>query len=325
MAQVSGSDIQVLLYHEDTNGWGDDPASPAAQIAYVQRLGLTANQNLIDSEVISGGRGTRRPGAGNITVSGPLRTEIAPENIGFYLTHLLGAPTTTGSGPAYNHVFVPSALPAGFRVEKDYTAALASKVEAFRGLRMAGATFNFPQEGFCTAEFSLAGKDHNIITAALDDTPSDPGHAGFTGFDAVVKQGGAALGEAISGTLQIDNSLRTDLFTVGSAGLVHSLPEGRCRISGTLSLVFEDFSLFDLATARTETTFEFALSRGDADGTAGDETLSFLIDHADITRSSPPLETESGITVDVEFRAFASGSDLGLQVTLDNAVDGASL
>jgi len=323
MAQVSGSDIQVLLYHE--SAWGVDPGTPAAQIAYIQSLGLTANQNLVASEVISGGRGVRRPGAGNLSVAGAIRTEVAPENIGFWLSHLLGAPTTTGVSAPYTHGFVPDALPAGFRVEKDYTAALASKVERFRGCRISSATFTFPQEGFCTAEFQIAGKDHAIITAPLDAAPADPGHAGFTGFEGTVKQGGSPLGYVMSGSLTIDNSLRTDMFVIGGGGTVHSLPEGRCRISGSLSLVFESFALFDLAVARTETTFAFELARGTGAGTAGNEKLVMLVDHADITRNSPPLETEAGMTVDIEFQAFASGTDLGLDVTLMNAVDDADL
>jgi hypothetical protein len=217
MAQISGSDIQVLLYHE--SAWGVDPGTPAAQIAYIQSLGLTANQNLVTSEVISGGRGVRRPGAGNLSVAGAIRTEVAPENIGFWLSHLLGAPTTTGVSAPYTHGFVPDALPAGFRVEKDYTAALASKVERFRGCRISSATFTLPQEGFVTAEFQIAGKDHAIITAPLDAAPADPGHAGFTGFEGTVKQGGSPLGYVMSGSLTIDNSLRTDMFVIGGGEL----------------------------------------------------------------------------------------------------------
>lgn len=323
MAQISGSDIAVLLYHESS--WGADPGSPAARKAYLISLGLQAQQNLITSEIISGGRGTRRPGLGNLNVSGALRTEVAPENIGFWLTHLIDTPTTTGSASPYTHTFVPGALPAGFRLEKDYTSKLANKVERFRGLRIPSATFNFPQEGFVTLDLNLVGKDHAIITAPLDATADDPGHAGFTGFEGTIKEGGTAMGAAVSGTLTIDNSMRTDLFTFGSGGQVHSLPEGRCRISGQFQVVFEDFALFDKATSRTETTFEFLLTRGNGLGTAGNESLKLLVDHADITRTSPPLDTESGMLVTLDFQGFASGADLGLVATLKNAVAAASI
>ena len=53
MAQISGSDIAVGLYHEDA--WGVTNGTPAGQVAYVESLGVSANQNLVESAVISGG------------------------------------------------------------------------------------------------------------------------------------------------------------------------------------------------------------------------------------------------------------------------------
>ena len=93
--QVSGVDIKVGLYKETV--YGVDPGSPVGRIAYVNSVGIQSSVNLLDSPIITGGRGRRKPGAGNQAVSGSIETTIAPETIGFWLTQILGVPTTTGS------------------------------------------------------------------------------------------------------------------------------------------------------------------------------------------------------------------------------------
>lgn len=327
--QVSGVDIKVAVYDENVT-YGVAPLTPfGGRYLYFSKLGLSADQGLVESPVLSAGRGTRRPGVGNIAVAGSIETTIAPESIGFFLKHLLGTPTTSGSGP-YTHVFRPKALPIGFMVEKDYTAKIASKVERFNGLRIASADFDFQQEGFCTASFAVMGKSHSIASAVLDSSMDDYGHTGFTGFEGIVKQGGSQIGGVTGFKLKVDNSMPGGPYCFPASGETAgqrlSNPEGRAKISGSMDLVFQDFSLLDLAIAGTETTFEVTLQHGTGLGTAGNEKITFLVDHAIVPRKSPPLETEAGIILSVEFSAFASGAtDMGLVVTLMNAMTGATI
>jgi hypothetical protein len=44
-----------------------------------------------------------------------------------------------------------------------------------------------------------------------------------------------------------------------------------------------------------------------------------------LERTSPELTTEAGLQVEIAFRGFATGSDLGLEMTLKNAVAAADL
>lgn len=327
MAQVSGSDVVVALYHE--TAWGVDPGTPDGRKAYFTALNVAASQNMIDDATISGGRGTRRSGRGNLDVAGNIDMVIAPTQIGFFLKHLLGTPTTTGASAPYTHTFKPTTLPAGFIIEKDWTSKIASKVERFNGCRIASAQFNFPQEGFATASFSIAGQRYSINAAALDATLTDPGHTGFSGFQGIVKRGGSQIGGVMSMQLGVENNMDTSIYTFpangGTAGRRGALPEGRCKIRGTLEMIFEDFTLVDLALAGTETTAEVIYTHGTGAGTAGNESLSFLIDHLDIPLTSPSIETESGLKISVPFSGFASGADMGLLVTLKNALAAADL
>jgi hypothetical protein len=326
MPQINGSDIAALLYHETAAGV--DPGVPAGLVAYFTSLGLKADRNPIEDDTITNSRGMQRPGRGNLNVSGDISAIVTPQTVGFFLSHALGTPATTGSGP-YTHVFTPKALPPGFRLEKDYTDVVASKVETYKGLRIGSANFDFPQEGFARASYSCTGLNYAIITAPLDATPTDQGHTGITGFDGLIKVGGSQVGNILSMKLTVENNLDTGLYTFPASGATpgtrHSLPHGRCKISGTVETVLEDFSLIDLANAGTATSFEVLYSLGTGDGTAGNETLAFTVANADIPLTTPTLETESGLKLSIPFQGFVSGADLGLEVELINALTAAEL
>lgn len=322
MAQVSGTDVVVALYEETT--LGVDPGTPVGYRAYFSPpLDIAASQNAIQSDTMAAGRGVPRAGRGNKDVSGSFSLELSPEQIGWWLKHALGAPTTSGAGP-YTHVFVPAALPAGFQVEKNYTAKIASKVEAFQGCRIASMALACPQEGFGKATFQVGGVRRTMRTAPLDATLTDLGHTGWTGFKGIIKLGGTQIGGVRDLNISVDNEMKLDNYTFpatgGTPGERFSLPEGRAVISGSMTLVFEDFALIDLADAGTETTIEILYTNGTGAGTAGNETLSILIDHADIPLTSPRIETPSGMEVQYSFSGFKSGSDVGLEVTLKNAL-----
>jgi hypothetical protein len=318
----------------DETAYGALPQTPVGRKCYISTFELVSSQNQLVSPIISGGRGKRMPSQGNIAVAGTVNTTIAPETMGFWLKHALGAPVTTGTGePAaapWTHTFRPKALPVGFWAAKDYETKLADKVELFNGCRIASMDMAFPQEGPATFAMQILGKSHSIITAPPDASIDDPGHNEFSGFEGIVKIGGTQVGGVTSLTLRLDNEMPGGPYvfpaTGASPGYRGSNPEGQAAISGTIETVFEDFSLFDAALASTDTTFEVILSRGDGDGTVGDEKVSFLIDHSLIARASPPLNTASGMLVSLSFNGFASGAtDMGLVVVLLNSIAAAAL
>lgn len=326
--QVSGVDVVVALYDETV--YGADPSPAAGRKCYLSKLDVSAEQTLIQSPIITAGRGLPEPGRGNLAVAGSIETTIAPQTIGFWLKHLLGAPTTTGSDTPYTHVFRPKALPIGFVVEKDYTAKISSKVERFHGMRIASADLKLAQEGYATLSMALMGKNHTINAAVLDATLDDPGHVGWTGFRGVVKKDGTQIGGVTEMTIKVDNSMPGGPFCFpasgGTAGLRYANPEGRAVITGSIACVFEDYTLLDAAIAGTDVAFSVEYVFGTGAGTAGNEKLTITVDHAILARKSPPLDTESGLMLNLSFDGFAEGStDKGLVCTLLNAVPGGSL
>lgn len=322
MPQISGIDVRVIGY--DETSYGVDPSpTPAGRVLNLSKLSLTGTQKLVDSPILTAGRGRLRPARGNIEVTGGASTTLAPNTLGWWLKYILGAPVTTGASSPYTHTFIPKTLPIGIALDKDYTSKLASKVERFNGVRVASADFKFPQQGAATLDMSLLGTNHQIKTSVLDASPDTYAHDQWSGFNGLVKVDGTQVGNIISGGLKIDNSMPGGPFCFpaagGVAGVRTSNPEGRALISGSLEMVFEDFTLLEAAIAGTGKEFIFEYKFGTGAGTAGNEKVTFKVTNADLERLSPTLETESGLILTMAYQGYAVSPAMGLEVVLMNS------
>lgn len=311
MAQISGKDITVALY--DETAFGVDPALPAAGTkAYFSSLDVKASQESIENPIITGGRGLQRPGRGNIDVTGSFATTLAPNNLTFWFKHILGAPTGAGTN-VDPYIYVPKDLPSSFIIEKDYTAKLASKIERFNGCRVKSATIDMPQSGYVNLNIDVLGKRYGIYPTALDSSLTDPQHVAWTGYQGNVKKDGVCIGGVLSASISIDNEMdgSTYCFPIGTdtPGERFSLSEGRAMITGNLELVFQDFTLIEIAQAGTDISFDFTYT------SAANDELKLTIDHCEIPLTTPAIDTAAGLKLSFTFNAFASGSDMGLKAT----------
>jgi len=316
---VLGSAVKVALYDEVT--YKSTTSVTKGMLAYYTECSLAASRNNVQPNTISSDRSRPRPGAGNIDLSGNLNVEMAPETIGFYLRHCLGAPVTTGASAPYTHTFRPKALPVGLIVEKDWTANIASKVEQFLGCRVGQATIDIPQEGAATLQMQLQGAKYSIASAPLDASLADPGHTGWFAPDAAVKIGGSSVTNVKSVQFTIANNMDGGRYALGSGGERLDLPEGFADVTGSITAIVDTtlFSAFiDPANARTDTTLEVILTFGDGlGGSAGNEQLSIKLDHAQIELATPAITSPGGMEVSFTFTGYKSGStDKGLVAVL---------
>ena len=317
---VLGSAVKVALYDEVT--YKSKNSVTNGLLAYFTECSVAAQQNNVQPNTISADRSRAKPGAGNLDVSGNLNVEMAPETIGFYLRHILGAPTTTGASAPYTHTFRPKALPTGLIVEKDWEGAgLTDKIEQFLGCRVSQATIAVPQEGAATLAMQLQGASYVIATAPIDGTLADPGHNGWFAPDVSVNVGGSSATNIKSVQMTINNNLDGGRYALGSGGERLELPEGFADVSGQVTAIVDStlFSAFiDKAKARTDTALEVILTSGAGTGaSAGNEKLSLKLDHALIALATPPITSPNGMEVTFTFTGFKSGgTDKGLVAVL---------
>lgn len=318
MPQARGTQAAFYLYDEDT--YATDPAAPSATLLHVKKFGVSSSQKLDESETLSGTRGRSKPVQGNIDVAGDISVEIAPESIGPLLRHSMGTNVDTGAGP-YVHTMDIGALPVGITLEKDYGPNIAGtgRIEKFNGCRVATAKFTFPQSGFPTADFNIKGAVSALEAAALDAAPTDNGHDPFSAFEATIQEGGAPIATVTACEFSLDNGLDDSGYVIGSNERAQ-LPEGFATISGQITALFEDATLLNKAINGTESSLNVTLTRGDGLGSAGNESLEFIIQQLMYERQSPPVDGPKGILITLPFKTYLSGANLGLQIILKNAV-----
>lgn len=319
MPQARGTQTTVALFEESV--YATDPGAPVGTKFYIVKSGLRATQGRFDSNTLDVSRSRTRPALGNIDSAGPIETEISAENIGTALKHVMGTSTPTGVGP-YTHTLTLSSLPVGLVIENDYGANISGvgRYEKFNGARFNGATFRFPTDGYCTASFDAVAAKSTLGSAPLDVTLTDNGHTPFSSFQASIQEGGGAIATVTSVEFKLDNGLDKSVYALGGAGQRRALPEGFATITGTLTALFEDATLLNKAINDTTSSLQITLTRGTGLGSAGNESIVFLLQQLVYDRTSPGIEGPNGIVLSLPFRVFRSGANAGLLVTLKNAL-----
>src|SRR3546814_18331800 len=98
MGNATGALTRIVAFTEDT--YNTVPAVPDGRLLAVQNFNLRASEGRESDPTLSGYRGQSRSTAGRREVGGPSLASIAPEDIGFWLAHIIGTPTTTEIGRA---------------------------------------------------------------------------------------------------------------------------------------------------------------------------------------------------------------------------------
>lgn len=322
MPQARGVDVALALYEEAT--YATEPGSPVGKKLYPTKYNVVPKQNLLDSNTLNAERSRSEPSRGNIDVDGTFSCEVAAEWMGTLLKHALGEVDTTGAGP-YEHVITIGNLPVGLTLEKDNGPNIsgAGRFERQNGCKVAKVDFNFPTEGYITADFAFKGSKFvtPLPSAALDATPDDPGHSPFTSFEiTLLEEGGVAVATIKEAKLSLDNGLDDSIYVIGGLGTRRALPEGFTTLTGSVTGLFEDATLIAKAIAGTETSLLIRASRGTGDGSAGNESIEWLIQQMKYELAGVPVEGPLGLLVPLNFKGYRKTTDRGLQITLKNAV-----
>lgn len=223
---------------------------------------------------------------------------------------------------------------ATFTVGKTLTGGTSSATGLIKGLVDAGTTGNLilindtgtfqndetvadnnSSPGSATSNGTLGG-------AALDASITDLGHSPFDGFTiSTVQEGGSDIAYVTTIDLSIENNLDTSNFVIGGGGIRRSVPEGKIKISGTMTCLFESMSHYIKAMRSTESSLKIIYSHGTGAGTAGNEYLEFYIPELYFSKETPVIEGSGGILYKGPFEAFYH-DDVGesaIKITLKNA------
>lgn len=303
------------------------PTTPAGLVLPIVTSGLKVGQTRDKDQTLAGFRGMPRGVLANRQVTGSIAVNAAPGSIGWWLKHLIGTPTTTGTAAPYTHTFAAAmpgaagALPPGFIIEDDQGANYAAGVRYIRyqGCRINQGKFQMKASGFLSATFDVIGSTFSRAGALLDLTPTDNGQTAFPAMSGslVLNSGGAIAASITQFDLAWANGLDNSNYVIGGGGTLDNLPEGNAEVSGSITFLLKDDAMQAQILADADFSITASVQNGDGTGSAaGKEKLTFTIPAGAFEINTPTIPGPKGITVQANFSAHRTSGELGITATL---------
>ena len=321
MPQAQGSLAQVI-FQEETS-FATRPATPDAKKLHVTSVNVGLNVNQITTPILRANRNPTMPVRGRKDVSGSLTTHINPFQFPSICKFALGSVSTTdlsgvGSGPWQHVITIGSSIPSFF-LEKGFTDI--NQYFQYDGCKVNRMSFAIRDEGFQEVTVDILGVRESTSSTSFDSTPTDGGYKPFDGaYLSVVQEGGVDIAIASSIDITIENALDDGVYVLNNQGERKYLPEGTVRVSGTLTALFEDLSLYNKAVNSTESSLKIIFQKGTGDGSADNEYFEILIPELVYTPRSPAVEGPAGVMVELPFEAYYDNSAeaSAIQITVKN-------
>lgn len=307
MTQAIGALGRIAYVEESV--WGTTPGSPQLKLIKAGLYGesLSASIEELMSNAVNGSRAVENVIQGNIDVKGAVPIELPLLGIGTLLKHALGTVNTSGAGP-YTHVIKRGALPAGLTLEKGFTDI--GQYIVFTGCRIDKLSLSVSPQGLVTGSLDIIGKDFSASGTPLDASVDTVVHTPFVHHQATFEEGGSAA-TLLNLNLNLTNGLEP-VRVIGSR-TIGALPEGKGEITGDITVMFENLTLFNKWKNGTATSLK-------ATFTSGAHSIEFYLPSVRYNGEAvPKIASDRGVVVPLSFRAiYDSGEATDLKVTLVN-------
>ncbi|SEP36761.1 phage tail tube protein [Propionispora vibrioides] len=310
MTRAKGYHSQLALGYEAA--YGTTPADVKGYNMPFNQSKIGIKQNLIESSTIRGRRDKEQPAIGNIDVSGSITLPVDQIGIGYWLAAMFGSPATTGSGDPYTHVFKVTDGQPSLVLEQQYPDI--ATYETFNGCKINKFSFTYGGDTELTAQMELLGAQRTVNTTPFTANLTEVPLVKYNNFQGSLEEGGAPLAIVTEANLQVDFGLDGNSYAIGSGGCRTALPEGTLQVSGNIKAFFEDAVLLNKAINNTKTSLNFKF-------TNGTHSLGFFMEEVVLQQTSPGIEDEKGIIINLPFKAFYSSGAGGsiLVATLVNS------
>ncbi|MPM89702.1 hypothetical protein SDC9_136814 [bioreactor metagenome] len=119
----------------------------------------------------------------------------------------------------------------------------------------------------------------------------------FNNFQGMIEEGGSRLAIVTEASLNVDFGLDSNTYAIGGGGYRTELPEGYLQVSGNIKAFFENAVLLNKAINNTTTSLNIKFINGT-------HSLGFFMEEVIIEQSSPGIDNEKGIIINLPFKAF---------------------
>lgn len=185
-----------------------------------------------------------------------------------------------------------------------------TKSEVFSGCKVSTLSIGLPATGMATIDIGFMGKDVTTAGSEYFTSPTAQTSSGIVAaVNGVVRYSNGKVANITGLTLNYDGGMK-DRPVVGS-NTVPDIFEGRVRVSGQFTALFEDTTYRDAFHNETAVSLTVWLTTG---STAGAEFLAFTIPNAKLGGATKS-DGEDGLEMTCPFTALYNSSGSGSDAT----------
>jgi len=312
MSRATGANSKIHMAVETTYG---TPPGGNWRLMPIVNFDLGAEQPFIDADVI--GLATNRDAAPPfldvVTVQGRAEVPVDLEYIGDWLRLLFGPPTTTGTAPDFQHVFVSGASPLPSNSIEQAMPDVPD-YDVFAGVRADTWQIDFSPSGAATTTFSLIAQSSTRSSTSSAGTPTTRDYTAFNKAQGVIRRNNVPIAQITGGQLSYSNGIEI-VRTIRNDRKIEGADPGISRATGQITSRFENTVLLDDAVNNTPIALEFEYR------ISATRRLTVTLHRTYLALAKTPIQGPQGIEATIDFRgAFDPVAGRMLTVTLRNAV-----
>ncbi len=217
------------------------------------------------------------------------------------------------------HLFQASGVtPPSFKLERSWSTLDRHLV--YSGCRIAGLSMDLGSMWDGIIGVDIAGRNQeDDASAPLDASPTQLLAPWLAGPDMMVLKAGQQVFQVDSLSLKIDRGVDPKLYPAGGGGVVRSLPVGICKVTGNVSVYYEDAAW--VSAARANSKFDLGVRIIDTESQPN--TLDLRLPELTLTPVEAHVADEDQVT-QFELNGYYETNSFGtmIRAILDNGVAG---
>lgn len=311
MTVATGANAVMLIAKESE--YGVTPAISEFKKVVFKSCSLDGSQDLIENDDLGMGREPLAPVKGRTSVSGDVKIPVDLENMGLWLTGLLGNPVSTDNTGSFTHVFSSgkSELPS-FTIEKGLTEV--SDYSIFNGCKVNSMAFDYQSSGTSSATVVLIGQGETNNDATIQSSPTQFNYTPFANAQGFADIDGSDV-EIMSASLSLTNNM-VGVETIRSDNKISGIDAGMFNATGSVVVRFEDKSLLNKAIAGTPVAIILGFKISDT------QMLKIKLLEAYISKPGKSIDGPGGIELSFDFQsAKNNAAGKAVEVELINNVN----
>lgn len=282
--------------------YGTTPTTPQTQLVEFTSFDAEFQAEQLNDPSIRADRQVGFSRRGNLSAGGSLGVVMCPDNYDTFLEAALGGTWTTNVLKVGNNV-------RSFAFEEGFNDIAQYRV--FNGVMLNTLSMEVTPTSLVNATFGLFGSTASAFTGtSIDTTPTAVTVKDkFFHEGGVIQEGGSTVANVTGINFQLTNNL-TGNYALGNTGY-RSVSLGRVEVTGTVTALFENVTLYNKFRNSTDSSLSFQLTAG-----SPAETLTWAFPKVKYTTGSLQRSDSGPVLVSMGFTSvYDSTAATSLSIT----------